>query len=65
MTDPTKIYRITFRVRVNHIPLVGEVHFKTKKAKWDIDHEAIIEAYLKAADHKVIFDCILDSEELK
>lgn len=65
MTQQTKIYRITFRVRVNHIPFIGEVHFKTSKAKWEIDHEAIIETYLKAANHKVVFDCILDSEELK
>jgi hypothetical protein len=65
MIDKTKIFRITFRVRVNQIPLIGEVHFKTQKEKWDIDHEAIIEAYLKAADHKVSLDCIIDSQELK
>lgn len=63
--EKTKIYRITFRVRVGHLPLIGEVHFKTKKNKWEIDHEAIIEKYLEAAGHAVVFDSIIDSEELK
>jgi hypothetical protein len=65
MKEPLKIYRVTFRVRVGHLPLVGEVNFETRKHKWEIDHEAIVQKYLDAAGGLCVFDAILDAEEIK
>lgn len=38
-----KIYRITFRAKIGTIPVAGDIDIQTKKEKWEIDHEAIVE----------------------
>lgn len=65
MKNETKIYRITYRARVGSLALIGEVNFKTKKEKWDIDHEKIVETFLKENGGIAEFDAIIDSTELK
>ncbi len=64
-TPRTKIYRITYRARVGSLALVGEINFKTKKEKWDIDHEKIVATFLKQNGGVAEFDSIIDSKELK
>lgn len=60
-----KIYRITYRAKVGILPLIGELHIKTKKEKWEIDHEAIVSQYLEANGKTAKFEQILLCEEIK
>lgn len=62
---PMKIYRVTYRAKVGSMPLVGSIDLKTRKERWEIDHEKIIETYLEANNRKAKFDEILWCEEIK
>lgn len=65
MTKPKRTFRITYRVRAGHLPLVGEVNITTSKERWEIDHEAVVTAYLSASDNRIVLDEIIDVEEIK
>lgn len=61
---PMKIYRVTYRAKVGALPFVSEIDIKTRKEKWEIDHETIIEKYLEANGRKAKFDEIIDCQDL-
>lgn len=62
---PLKIYRVTYRAKVGIMALVGQIDLKTRKEKWEIDHEKIIDAYLRVNKREAVFDEILMCEEIK
>ena len=64
-TLPLRRFLVTYRVKLGHLSLVGEMKVETRRAKWDIDAAKIVSAYIAKMDekHSVSFDGVIDMNE--
>lgn len=60
----TRVWRVTYRAKIGALSVVGELHIKTKKERWEIDHEKVVSEYLKANGEKAVFDEIIFCEQI-
>lgn len=59
-----RLWRVTYRAKIGALSVVGELNIKTKKEKWEIDFEKVVETYLEANGRKARFEEVIFDEEI-
>ena len=61
---PLRLWRVTYRAKIGTLSVVGELNIKTRKEKWEIDFEAVVEKYLEANGRRAKFEEVIFDEEI-